>query len=242
VGQRHRGQRLAFGPEQRQGQPAQRREHRRAGQQHRQQPQHEGQQRQAAAVEMPREQKAGGGEAAPVSTPTQARPAPRAEAHRQDREADRHQRLHRPHRQAVGQLAAGVELAGDEAQLAAASMPASSAALALANARCLLHRGLLEAAAQGGEWPLRSARIAPNMASARPRCWTSSGALSMPRPWSGRAISMSGIRVISTSAAEAMASSKGGGAWGMWWRAREGRGGVAQARAQCSHECMVRSG
>jgi hypothetical protein len=78
VGQRHRGQRLAFGPEQRQGQPAQRREHRRAGQQHRHQPQHEGQQRQAGAVEMPREQKAGGGEAAPVSAPTQARPAPRA--------------------------------------------------------------------------------------------------------------------------------------------------------------------
>ena len=105
---------------------------------------------------MPREQKAGGGEAGAGEHTHPGPPGPAgAEAHRQDREADRHQHLHRPHRKAVGQLAAGVELAGDEGPAGSGEHAGQQRRASVGeDARCLLHSrapGGREAAAQGGE-------------------------------------------------------------------------------------------
>ena len=206
VGQRHRGQ-LAFGPEQRQGQPAQCREHRRASQQHRHQPTaRRDPERRLAPSKCPGEQKAGRGEARTADAPIQAARAPRAEAHRE---------IAKPRASAPAPTtpagrrpapAAGVDLAGDREGPAGGGEHAGQQRSAGVGEAV---RGLLdprvgggrEAAAEGGGVAAAarpgSRRTSP---APGPGAGPAAGHCRCPGRGAARGDLGGGIRVISTSA------------------------------------------
>ena len=115
MAERHRGQRLAFTPEQRQGQPAEHGEDRSATEEDQRQPQGEGPDRQAAAVEMLGEGVAGSrqGQRQHDAAGQVGRDA-RGELEAKQRDAERHGDFEHPAGDAVGDVARHFHFRGDE--------------------------------------------------------------------------------------------------------------------------------